>query len=97
MVRPEEQDEGEADRENLLYHHHDARDLLVGQSLGGHHADRPRRAGHAVGRVGVALLAMGILTGRRKIFVELAIFVSIYVSLLAMFGKGGITCLKADF
>ena len=38
----------------------------------------------------VALLAMGILTGRRKIFVEIAIFVSIYVSLLALFGKGGI-------
>jgi len=38
----------------------------------------------------VALLAMGILTGRRKIFVEIAIFVSIYVSLLALFGKGGV-------
>ena len=38
----------------------------------------------------VALLAMGILTGRRKIFVEIAIFVSIYVSLLAFFGKGGV-------
>jgi hypothetical protein len=38
----------------------------------------------------VALLAMGILTGRRKIFVEIAIFVSIYVSLLAYFGKGGV-------
>ncbi len=38
----------------------------------------------------VALLALGILTGRRKIFVEIAIFVSIYISLLAMFGKGGV-------
>ena len=38
----------------------------------------------------VALLAIGILTGRRKIFVEIAIFISIYVSLLAMFGKGGV-------
>ena len=37
----------------------------------------------------VALLAIGILTGRRKIFVEIAIFISIYVSLLAFFGKGG--------
>jgi hypothetical protein len=38
----------------------------------------------------VALLAIGILTGRRKIFVEITIFVSIYVSLLALFGKGGV-------
>jgi hypothetical protein len=38
----------------------------------------------------VALLAMGVLTGRRKIFVEVAIFLSIYVSLLALFGKGGV-------
>ena len=38
----------------------------------------------------VALLAIGILTGRRKIFVEISIFVSIYVSLLALFGKGGV-------
>ncbi len=37
----------------------------------------------------VALLAIGILTGRRKIFVEIAIFVSVYISLLALFGKGG--------
>jgi len=37
----------------------------------------------------VALLAIGILTGRRKIFVEVAIFLSIYVALLAFFGKGG--------
>jgi ABC-type multidrug transport system fused ATPase/permease subunit len=37
----------------------------------------------------VGLLAIGILTGRRKIFVEIAIFISIYVSLLALFGKGG--------
>jgi hypothetical protein len=38
----------------------------------------------------VALLALGVLTGRRKIFVEIAIFASIYISLLAMFGKGGV-------
>jgi hypothetical protein len=38
----------------------------------------------------VALLAIGILTGRRKIFVEIAIFMSVYVSLLAAFGKGGV-------
>ena len=36
-----------------------------------------------------ALLAIGILTGRRKVFVEVSIFVSIYVALLALFGKGG--------
>jgi hypothetical protein len=38
----------------------------------------------------VALLAIGILTGRRKIFVEIAIFMSVYVALLAFFGKGGV-------
>jgi len=37
-----------------------------------------------------ALLAIGILTGRRKIFVEITFFVSIYVALLAYFGKGGV-------
>ena len=31
LIRAEEQDEGEADGEHLLDHHHDARDLLVGQ------------------------------------------------------------------
>jgi hypothetical protein len=38
----------------------------------------------------VALLAIGILTGRRKILVEVTIFISIYVALLAFFGKGGV-------
>ena len=38
----------------------------------------------------VALLAIGVLTGRRKIFVEIAIFMSVYISLLALFGKGGV-------
>jgi hypothetical protein len=37
----------------------------------------------------VALLAIGTLTGRRKIFVEIAIFLSVYMSLLALYGKGG--------
>ena len=37
----------------------------------------------------VVLLAIGILTGRRKIFVEIAIFVSVYAALLALYGKGG--------
>ena len=37
----------------------------------------------------VALLAIGILIGRRKIFVEIAIFASVYIALLALFGKGG--------
>jgi hypothetical protein len=37
----------------------------------------------------VVLLAIGILTGRRKIFVEVAIFVSVYVALLGLYGKGG--------
>jgi hypothetical protein len=37
----------------------------------------------------VALLAIGILTGRRKIFVEIVIFICCYVSLLLRFGKGG--------
>jgi len=37
----------------------------------------------------VALLAIGVLTGRRKIFVEIAIFMSAYIALLARFGKGG--------
>lgn len=36
----------------------------------------------------VALLAIGVLTGRRKIFVEIVIFLSIYVALFARFGKG---------
>jgi hypothetical protein len=38
----------------------------------------------------LALLAIGVLTGRRKMFVEIIIFLSIYVSLLARFGKGGV-------
>ena len=38
----------------------------------------------------VGLLAIGILTGRRKIFVEIAIFISVYASLLSYFGKGGV-------
>jgi hypothetical protein len=38
----------------------------------------------------VALLAIGILTGRRKLFVEVSIFFGVYVTLLALFGKGGI-------
>jgi hypothetical protein len=37
----------------------------------------------------VALLAIGVLTGRRKIFVEIAIFLSVYLSLLAVLRKGG--------
>jgi len=44
----------------------------------------------AVVAIVAALLAIGMLTGRRKIFVEVAIFLSIYVSLLALFGKGGV-------
>ena len=38
----------------------------------------------------VALLAIGMLTGRRKLFVEVSIFFGVYVTLLALFGKGGI-------
>ena len=37
----------------------------------------------------VGLLAIGMLTGRRKIFVEIALFISVYASLLSFFGKGG--------
>jgi hypothetical protein len=44
----------------------------------------------AVVAIVAALLAIGMLTGRRKIFVEVAIFLSVYVSLLALFGKGGV-------
>ena len=38
----------------------------------------------------MALLTIGVLTGRRKLFVEIAIFLSTYVSLLLLFGKGGL-------
>ena len=38
----------------------------------------------------LALLAIGMLTGRRKLFVEVSIFFGVYVALLAAFGKGGI-------
>lgn len=38
----------------------------------------------------VALLSIGVLTGRRKIFVEIVIFMSTYISLLLLFGKGGL-------
>jgi len=44
----------------------------------------------AAGAITVALLAIGILTGRRKIFVEIVIFMSAYVSLFLLFGKGGV-------
>lgn len=44
----------------------------------------------AVVAIIVLLLAIGILTGRRKIFVEISIFVSVYIALLAFFGKGGV-------
>jgi hypothetical protein len=43
----------------------------------------------AVVAIIAALLAIGVLTGRRKIFVEITLFISIYVSLLSFFGKGG--------
>lgn len=43
----------------------------------------------AVVLVIVALLAIGVLTGRRKMFVEVVIFLSVYVALIAAFGKGG--------
>jgi len=48
-----------------------------------------KRMAAVVGIV-VALLAIGMLTGRRKIFVEITIFVTVYVSLVALFGKGGV-------
>ena len=48
-----------------------------------------RRMSIVIGIV-VGLLVIGALTGRRKIFVEIAIFVSVYIALAAMFGKGGI-------
>jgi len=38
----------------------------------------------------VALLSIGILTGRRKILVEIVIFMSVYVALLLVFRKGGL-------
>jgi hypothetical protein len=45
----------------------------------------------------VALLTIGALTGRRKIFVEVVIFMSCYVSLLLWFGKGGLKLASAVF
>ncbi len=38
----------------------------------------------------VALLTIGVLTGRRKMFVEVVIFMSTYIGLLLYFGKGGL-------
>src|SRR5262249_43870139 len=38
----------------------------------------------------VVLLTIGVLTGRREIFVMIAIFMSTYLSLLLLFGKGGL-------
>ncbi len=49
----------------------------------------PRQIGTAVAITAV-LLAIGVLTGRRKIFVEIVIFVSVYVSLFLLFGRGGV-------
>src|SRR6185436_2502609 len=43
-----------------------------------------------VGGLVLGLLAIGVLTGRRKMFVEIIIFLSVYTSLLSLFGKGGI-------
>ena len=37
----------------------------------------------------VALLAIGVLTGRRKMFAEVVIFTSVYIALISLFGKGG--------
>ena len=45
----------------------------------------------------VALLAIGVLTGRRKIFVEIVIFMCGYVALLLLFGKGGLKWSLAVF
>jgi hypothetical protein len=45
----------------------------------------------------VALLSIGVLTGRRKIFVEIVIFMSVYVSLLLVFRKGGFKLAVAVF
>lgn len=45
----------------------------------------------------VALLTIGTLTGRRKIFVEIVIFMTGYVSLLLLFGKGGLKMAGAVF
>lgn len=47
--------------------------------------------------VTAALLTIGVLTGRRKIFVEIIIFMSVYVSLLVLFGKGGVKLAAAIF
>jgi hypothetical protein len=47
--------------------------------------------------IAVGLLALGILTGRRKIFVEIVIFLSVYVSLLMLFGRGGVRLASAVF
>jgi len=55
-----------------------------------------RQIGGAVA-ITVVLLAIGVLTGRRKIFVEIVIFMSVYVSLFLLFGKGGVRLATAVF
>ena len=56
----------------------------------------PRQIVAAVAVV-VVLLVIGALTGRRKIFVEIAVFMTVYLSLLLRFGKGGFKLSAAVF